>query len=248
MAKLLRLARPQFLIASLTLFIIGAFWAVLVGAPFSFLRMLLGYLVIMPAHLSVSFSNDYFDMETDKHGTPALFSGGSGILVENPKLRKSALWIALTLNLCSLLLGISFLVKYSYPIWFLGFVVVSNMLGWLYSAPPFRLAYRGFSELLTVFTSGFLVPGMGYLVMKGYLNGVGLFFMIPLLLYGLAFILAVEIPDMEADRLGRKNNWIARRGRKFGFLLIGLVLISATGFFFGASFFYAAKFTLDFYL
>lgn len=83
MAKLLQLARPQFLITSVALFAMGAAWAIILGSPFSLARILLGYLIILPAHLSVSFSNDYFDVEADKHGKPSPLSGGSGILWNN---------------------------------------------------------------------------------------------------------------------------------------------------------------------
>ena len=248
MAKILQLARPQFLIASVTLFIMGVSWAIILGSPFSLLRILLGYLIILPAHLSVSYCNDYFDVQADKHANPALFSGGSGILVEHPHLRKPALWIAIVLNLSSVGFGILFLLKYSYPLWFLGYVVMSNLIGWVYSAPPFKLVYRGYGELLTAFTSGCVVPGMGLLVMMGNLNGDGLLFMIPLTLYGLAFILAVEIPDMEADRLGDKKTWVAQKGRPFGFTTIGLLLLIATGYFFLTPYLYTHLFPLDFRL
>ena len=66
--KLLQVARPQFLIASLALYILGAAWALLLGAPLDLARILLGYLIIMPAQLSVSYSNDYFDVAVDQFG------------------------------------------------------------------------------------------------------------------------------------------------------------------------------------
>ncbi len=248
MAKLLQLARPQFLITSVALFTMGASWAIILGSPFSLVRILLGYLIILPAHLSVSFSNDYFDVEADKHGNPSPFSGGSGILVEHPQLRKSALWIAITLNLCSMGFGILFLLKYSYPLWFLGYVVMSNLIGWIYSAPPFKLVYRGYGEFLTAFTSGCILPGMGLLVVSGYINSDGLIFMIPLTLYGLVFSLSVEIPDMEADRLGDKKTWVAQKGRRFGFTAIGLLMLIATGYFFLIPYLYSHPLSLDFRL
>lgn len=194
--------------------------------------MALGYLIILPAQLSVSYSNDYFDVEVDKLGIPSLFSGGSGILVSHAELRKPAKWVAIALMVCSMVLGILFLLIYSFPIWFLGYVAVSNLVGWFYSAPPLRFAYRGLGELSTAFTAGLLIPGMGYLVTRGTVNSDGLLFTIPLMLYGLAFIISVEIPDVEADRLGHKNTWVARMGRGFGFTAAGLLLLAATGFFF----------------
>ena len=227
--KLLGVARPRFLLTGLVLFVFGAAWAMLLGATFSASRMLLGYLIVLPAHLSVSFSNDYFDVAVDSFGNPSPFTGGSGVLVHHPELREPARWIALGLIASSMLLGILFLTIYSYPVWFLGYVLLGNLVGWFYSAPPVRLSYRGLGELTTALTAGVLVPGMGYLVMRGYVNGDALPFVIPLLLLGLAFILTVEIPDMEMDRLGNKRTWVARRGRAFGFVAAGISLLAATG-------------------
>lgn len=231
MTKLLRVARPQFLIAGLGLFVFGASWAILLGAPFSLSRMLLGYLVLLPAHLSISYSNDYFDVDVDQHGKPTFFSGGSGILVDHPGLRNPAKWVAIALILCSLTLGILFQIVYSTPIWFSGLVLLGNLLGWFYSAPPLRLAYRGLGELAMIISIGLLIPGLGYLVPSGQLDQDGLLFIVPLMLYGLAFILSVEIPDMESDRLGNKRNWVARKGRSFGFTVTGASLLLATLFF-----------------
>ncbi len=53
MGKLLWVARPYFLVTGLFLFVIGASWAILLGAPFSLSRILLGY----PGYLS---NNDHF--------------------------------------------------------------------------------------------------------------------------------------------------------------------------------------------
>jgi len=231
MIKLLRVARPQFLFAGLALFVFGACWAILMGAPFSLSRIVLGYLVLLPAHLSVSYSNDFFDVDVDQHGKPTFFSGGSGILVDHPELRNPAKWVAIVLMLCSLAVGILFQIVYSTPIWFLGLVVMGNLLGWFYSAPRLRLTSRGLGELAMVVCIGLLIPGLGYLVTSGHIDQDGLLFIVPLMLYGLAFILSVEIPDMESDRLGNKWTWVARKGRGFGFSVTGVSLFLATLFF-----------------
>ena len=148
-----------------------------------------------------------------------------------PELRKPAKWVALALICCSLAFGLLFQIVYSYPVWFSGLVVLGNLLGWFYSAPPLRLAYRGLGELVIVLCIGLLIPGMGYLVTSGHIDGDGLLFIIPLMLYGFAFILSVEIPDMEADRLGNKRNWVARKSREFGFTATATALLLATVFF-----------------
>lgn len=231
MTQLLRVARPQFLISGLALFAFGASWAILLGAPFSMSRIFFGYLILMPAHLSISYSNDYFDVEVDKYDKLIFFSGGSGILVDHPKLRIAALKIAIALIILSLVLGIMFQIVYSFPIWFLGLVLLGNLLGWFYTAPPLRLVYRGLGELSMIFSIGLLIPGFGFLVASRHMNQDGLLFIAPLMLYGLAFILTVEIPDMESDRLGSKLTWVARKGRGFGFVLIAVAFLLATLFF-----------------
>lgn len=231
MTQLLRIARPQFAIAGLALFIFGACWAILLGMPFSLSRMIFGYLVLLPAHLSISYSNDFFDVEVDKLDKHTFFSGGSGILVDHPELRKPAKWTAIILILLSLGLGIVFLIVYSFPIWFLFFVVLGNLLGWFYTAPPLKLAYRGLGELTMILCIGLLVPGLGYLVAGGPMNPDAYLFCPPLMLYGLAFILSVEIPDMESDRLGNKRTWVVRKGRGFCFVMIAATLFLATLFF-----------------
>ena len=246
MAKLLQVARPQFLVAGLALFLFGAAWAILLGAPFSLSRLVIGYLVLLPAHLSISYSNDYFDLAVDSLGKPGLFSGGSGVLADHGELRRPARWVAMALIVCSLVLGGLFQAMYAAPIWFLGFVMVGNMVGWFYTAPPLRLAYRGLGELSIALAVGFLIPGMGYLVTMGSLDWAGLLFTIPLTLYGLAFIVTVEIPDEEADRLGNKRTWVARRGRGFGFNVVGICLLLATLSFFFLSGLNAQGYPLDF--
>ena len=232
MAKLLQVGRPHFLISGLALFVFGALLAVRLGVPFSLPRLILGYLVILLAQFSVHYSNDNFDVATDRPGDATPFSGGSGVLIEHPDLRKPVKWIAVTLTGCSLATGLVFLQTNRYPFWIFGFVVIGNLLGWFYSAPPFRLSSRGLGEPVYTFIGGVLIPGMGYLAMKGTLDLAGAFILIPLLLYGLASILSVEIPDMEADHLGNKRTWVARKGRSFGFSIIGTCLLAATGYFF----------------
>jgi 1,4-dihydroxy-2-naphthoate octaprenyltransferase len=230
--NLLRLARPQFLLASLVLYTIGAAWGLILGADPGFWKLLWGYLIVFTAQLSVSFSNDYFDVEADSHGSPSAFAGGSGILVTNPKLRLIAKKAAISLIIVSAILGLFFTAHFGYPAWFFGLILIGNLLGWFYAAPPLKLAYRGLGEISTSIAAGAFLPGMGYLAATGTLDGNGLVIMIPLLLIGLAFILSVEIPDMEADRLGGKRTWVARRGRSFGFRVIGILLLAVAGYYF----------------
>lgn len=230
--NLLKVARVQFSLLALALLGFGALVALSLGAPFSLERLVLGFLIVLSAQLSVHFSNDYFDVESDRAGGTTLISGGAGVLLEHPELRETSRRIALGLIALSIILGILFMQAHDLPPWFMSLVLAGNLVGWIYSAPPVRLSQRGLGELCSIFVIGFLVPVTGYVTLKGLIDSGILLFLFPTLLYGLVLILTVEIPDLEDDRLSGKKNWIVRWGREFGFLTTGLSLLAATAYFF----------------
>ena len=225
--KVLKMGRFQFIFGGFLYFCLGAFFAVLLNAQFNIDKFLLGYAIFFMAHLSMHFSNDYFDLETDKYGTPSQFAGGSGILVENPDLRSFAYWFSITLMSLSLILAALFTYIFSYTVFFFLFVLLGNLLAFFYAAPPIKLSYTGLGEISTI-SLGFLMPAMGYLTIMGTINLPFIIFSIPLMIYMLLFINAVQIPDMEGDKLGGKATWIVRKGRIFGFKTIAIAGLLAT--------------------
>ena len=226
--NILKLGRFFFVMGGFFLFSIGALFAILTGAELEINKFLIGYFILFLGHLSVSYSNDYFDFDADKLGEKTNVSGGSGILQIDPSLRETSKWIAIFLILFSIILGFVFTINYNYPLIFLGYVIFGNLLGWFYTAPPIRLSYRGLGEISTTTAIGFVVPGMGYYVMKGFIDMNYLIFTIPLLMYGIYFILSVEIPDMETDTLSGKKSFVTKNGRKLSLKMIFLATLFAT--------------------
>jgi 1,4-dihydroxy-2-naphthoate octaprenyltransferase len=74
------LARPQFLVPGLLLYILGFLLAAVHGANLDQGQFIWGYAIFFFAHFSLTFSNDYFDQEADSYKTPTPLSGGSGVL------------------------------------------------------------------------------------------------------------------------------------------------------------------------
>jgi 1,4-dihydroxy-2-naphthoate polyprenyltransferase len=116
------------------------------------------------------------------------------------------------------------------------------LLGWFYTAPPLKFAYRKLGEVATVLALGVLIPGMGYFVAYGSIDLFFAFFIFPFSCYGLLFILTVEIPDVENDRNGNKINalvkWGIRRGMGISFVsalagTLSLLVFYFSGFFAG---------------
>jgi 1,4-dihydroxy-2-naphthoate octaprenyltransferase len=228
---ILKLARFRFLIPGLLIYTLGALLAVINGAMLDPIKFLFGYAIFGTAHLSVSFSNDYFDREADKIANQTPFSGGSGVLVEHPELSRFAVRFAVFLIIISIAIAILFDLVYSYGTFFLALVVFGSLLGWFYTAPPLKLAYRGLGEVSTILATGLIMPTMGYYVMGGAIDAVILALSFPLMCYALFFILTVELPDVEVDRLSGKKNLMTYKGRKAGITLSIIATIAATALF-----------------
>ena len=210
----------------LMLYCLGYMLALLAGFENDLTKFFWGYLIFGSAHLSVSFSNNYFDRHSDRNSDKTVFSGGSKILLENPELQFYALFISVFLLCFSIIANLIFTVVYAYPIWFFIFVLFGGLLGWFYTAPPLKFAYRGLGELSTMLAVGFFMPGMGYFVASGTLDSLFKLIILPLSCYGLFFIITVELPDLESDALANKKNFLVKWGRTTG----KFISVLATGF------------------
>jgi 1,4-dihydroxy-2-naphthoate octaprenyltransferase len=228
---LIRMGRLPFLLGGFFLYLMGCLAAALTGFPLSLTRILAGYAVLGPAHLSVHYSNDYFDADGDRFGTPRGLSGGTGVLAARPELRPTARTISLALIGISLAMAVlATLAVLPTPLLLL-FAFAGNAIGWYYSAPPVRLSSRGLGEPATALAFGLLIPGLGYLAVSGMLGLPFLVFSIPLLLLGTAFILTVELPDEEADARSGKRTFVVRHGTRASLRLILAASLAASLFY-----------------
>ncbi|WFN33914.1 prenyltransferase [Methanogenium sp. S4BF] len=226
--EIIRIGRFRFLIAGFLLFSMGTLLAAYRGAAFSLNRFLLGYLTMGLGHLSVSYSNEYFDRDSDRFGTPSAIAGGSGVLVRRPDLAVAAYRLGILLIALSLCAGLIFYILFPDSLSFLALALFGNLLGWYYSAPPLRFVARGWGEAATAIGIGGVVPVMGYLVIAEGIDPAFALFCIPLFCYGCYFIMSVEIPDAEADRRAGKRTLVAIRGRQFGQQVIIISALAAT--------------------
>jgi 4-hydroxybenzoate polyprenyltransferase len=72
------------------------------------------------------------------------------------------------------------------------------------------------------------MPGMGYFVASGIIALNFIVFVLPLSLYGLFFIISVELPDFEADKLANRKNLVVLLGRRNATRISILSTITAT--------------------
>ncbi|WP_207231376.1 prenyltransferase [Methanofollis fontis] len=228
---LIRMARLPFLPGGILLFFFGVLCAAWNGAAVQIDLLLLPLLVLLTGQASVSFSNDYFDRQSDRKGMQTPLSGGSGVLLVRPDLAGAARRIALLLIAVSVLSAAVCVVFTAIPPVFFPFAVAGALTGWYYTAPPLSLAYRGMGEAATMTAFGLFMPGAGYIAAAGELNAGFAVIMLPLLCLGLFFILTVELPDLECDRAVEKWTYVARNGRKNAYRLIASTAAAGSGLF-----------------
>jgi 1,4-dihydroxy-2-naphthoate octaprenyltransferase len=216
------LARAHFLAGGIVMYALGASVARADGAPLDVMRLLWGQLGVSAIQLLTHFVNEYHDAGRDALVTTrTLFSGGSGVLPARQLERQAAVWGA---TACALLaLAVTLTVGWPATLVY----AAALCLGYGYSAPPLRLMTRGWGELAAAATVALLTPLAGYGVAAGRLSAGVIWTGLPLLGLSLAFMIAVELPDYEADRTTDKRNWVVRLGRgRAGNLHNGLVALS----------------------
>jgi 1,4-dihydroxy-2-naphthoate octaprenyltransferase len=226
--KILGIIRVHIVIGGALAFSIGTLLGVLTGGVFSLLRVILGYLVVFFGDLSTHYSNDYFDVDVDQYVQKQKVFAGKGILVENPWLRPISRRIAIALLMLSITFAGITVLWYDVPFVFILIMICVNLLGWFYSAPPLRLTARGLGEITIAFVTGMIIPGAGYLVVRGRFDPIFISFAIPFILYGLILSLSLEAPDVRIDRSVERRNLAVRGGLRVLFSSIMALAIAAT--------------------
>ncbi|MFZ7137208.1 MAG: prenyltransferase [archaeon] len=217
---ILRVIRVHIVAGGVFAFTLGALLAILNGGTPNFLHLALGYGVVFFGDLSTHFSNDYFDVESDKQiKTKKLFSNKK-ILVEKPALSPLVKKTSLMLLLMSNVLAAVMVLFFGAPTEFFVISFVANFLGWIYSAPPIRLSSRSLGELTIALATGFIIPSIGYLSVKNQLDSLFVYLSVPFVLYGFFLSINLEAPDIKNDKKAQKTTLGVRIGPKNVFYII----------------------------
>ena len=165
-------------------------------------------------------ANEYFDYESDcaneqriggaeKVGVTT--TGGTRVLVRGLIPRRHALIMAVTSFVLAVPLGLMLQLRMGTGPLTIPLGALALFIGWFYTAPPIRAAYRGLGELFIAVGQGLVIFG-AYYVQRG--------FSIDPLIVSLPWFIALpalkivrEFPDYEADRATGKHGLVVRFGR-----------------------------------
>lgn len=201
---------------------------------FSLYYFALAIIAMLSLHSGTVILNDYFDF---KSGTDVInrertiYSGGSGLLPDKILSPRQVVAAGiLCFGLC-IVIGLYIVFTRSFYLLFIG--IVGVVIGFFYTAPPFKLAYRGAGELARLVMTPLIVLG-AFLVqvppetfsLDLWAVCVALASSIPVALINTGALYIFEFPDYEADLASGKRNLVVRLGRKnaaYPFILLNVL-------------------------
>jgi 1,4-dihydroxy-2-naphthoate octaprenyltransferase len=185
------------------------------GLPVDLGAFGLTLLGMIAAQSGVNLVNDVFDDKSGLDADPEFadhpFPLGSRVIQQGKLSRRG---VALLAVVCfAVAAAVALLLDRRHPGHVvLRFAIIGALLGYFYTAPPIKIAYRGVGEPITFLLFGPLA-GMGaYHVQTGLFDGTALLLSSVVGLLAMAILYLHHFPQFEADRRHGKKTPIVRLG------------------------------------
>jgi len=184
---------------------------------------------LVAAHADANLLNDYFDWRLGADRINANrnpLSGGSPHIAEGRAEPSLFLWSGVVSFAAAAAAGVALLLTCGRPLLPLLLMGLAGLAaGVLYTAPPFKLAYRGLGEACIFAAFGILPVAGVYYVQAGGIRAPVIAASLPLAFLITDVILVNEFPDCESDRRAGKRQLVVRLGtRRARFLYLALAL------------------------
>lgn len=227
LTKYVAATRPAFLSVTLIGSLIGLATAYSSGYPLDALKAVLTVFFALVAHAGVNVVNDYYDAlnGSDAANTERQFpfTGGSRFIQNGILSRRETGLFGYALLASVIPPGIWLAANSAPALLLIG--LAGLLVGWAYSAPPFKLMSRGVGELAIV--AGWLLVCVGTdFVQRGGFVALPLLAGLPFALHVANILYINQFPDLKADAGAGKRTVVVRLGAaaaKWGYPLIALL-------------------------
>lgn len=218
---LLKMMRAKFLFAIIVPITISTSLAVSIQGNFDVIGFFLALFMGLSLHISTNVYNDIYDTKQGSDTSKSSeneFSGGSGVLIEDPDLERDMFSLARAGLVLGLIAAIGLLFTSRTELWPLIIIIyiLSVFFSKYYTAGPVKFAYRGLGEI---------VVWIGFGPLAVLLGGVGqnvVFhpYMISIMpITGLTTLFIVwmgEMVDLPGDLKAGKKGLVSRLGLRRG--------------------------------
>ncbi len=215
--SLLRMIRAPFLSSIIVPMVTGTLLSVKTGGTFGVWAFIIVLFTGLGLHIATNVYNDIYDtiQGTDKVNVHRNeFSGGSGVLLDNPGLMNRMYWLARSGLIIALLgtAGLMFFVNRDLwiPLW--GLYLLSAFFSKYYTAAPIKLAYRGLGEFSVWFAFGPMAIAIATISQNVIPAGEVILLMPVSGLSTLSILLIGQLIDLDADQKGGKHGVASRLG------------------------------------
>jgi 1,4-dihydroxy-2-naphthoate octaprenyltransferase len=234
--NIFQMIRAQFLIGILIPLFAGTMIAVYISNSFHLTGFLLALIIGIGIHIATNVYNDIYDtiqgVDKKESKTRNYYSGGSGILLKFPHLSGKMYMLARVGLILSFIatIGLLFIINKSLWVPLIIIYITSAFLSKYYTAPPFKLGYRGLGEIAVWFGFGPLAitlaaisQNLGFhLTLIAVMPATG-FITLSILWFG-------QMIDIENDKAAGKIGLVARLGLKRAYqsyvIIIFLLIIN----------------------
>lgn len=228
MKKWLIAIRAPFFTAAIAPAIVGVAVAFYQGYAINWWRAVVTLVGLVAVHGGTNLANDYFDHRSRNDWvnlTPTPFSGGSRVIQDGVISPRAILIYSLSCFAVGIVCGLYlWRVTPGNVVLWLGLFGVAS--GFLYTAVPVAIGYRGVGEFFVGLNFGPVSVLGAHYVQAGHLSAAALMASVPIGLLIAAVLYINEFPDYEADRQVNKKTLVVLLGperARYGYFLILLL-------------------------
>jgi 1,4-dihydroxy-2-naphthoate octaprenyltransferase len=229
--SILQMIRAPFLSSIIAPLVTGTLLSAKINGDLDLPEFILVLITGLGLHIATNVYNDIYDtlQGTDKVNVHRNeFSGGSGVLLDNPALMNKMYFLARS-GLIIALLGtvvLMFFIDKRLWIYLWGLYLLSAFFSKFYTAAPVKLAYRGFGEVSVWFAFGPMAITIAVISQNLFPNEQILLLMPVSGFSTLSILLVGQLIDLDADKKGGKHGVASRLGTRFTAMIYVLVQIA----------------------